>query len=76
MAMMIENEVCLRKSQRSMEEKEVKGTRCVKRQRREHVAPKIRDDNHNHNQKLHVGVIENSTTNTTKRSSKFRGVSR
>ncbi|CAL5191235.1 unnamed protein product [Lathyrus oleraceus] len=73
--MIIENEVSFKKSQRSMEEKEVKAARCVKRQRREHaVAPKRGDDNHN--QKLHVGVTENSTTNTTKRSSKFRGVSR
>ncbi|WJX80639.1 hypothetical protein P8452_63609 [Trifolium repens] len=76
MAMLIENEVmCLRKS---MEEKDVKGARCVKRKRREHaIGPIIDDDDDNHNKKMikqHVG--ENSTTNTTKRSSRFRGVSR
>jgi hypothetical protein len=75
MAMLIENEVmCLRKS---MEEKDVKGARCVKRKRREHAIGPIIDDDDNHNKKMikqHVG--ENSTTNTTKRSSRFRGVSR
>jgi hypothetical protein len=75
MAMLIENEVmCLRKS---MEEKDVKGARCVKRKRREHAIGPIIDDDDNHNKKMikqHVG--ENSITNTTKRSSRFRGVSR
>ncbi|XP_073222838.1 uncharacterized protein [Cicer arietinum] len=73
MAMMLENEMSLKKSQRSMEKFEVKGARSVKRQRREHViASKRGHDNH----KQQVGEIENSTINTIKRSSKFRGVSR
>jgi len=76
MAMLIENEVmCLGKSQRFMEGKEViKGARCVKRQRREHAAaPKIGDEG---NKMPQQQVGENSTTNTSKRSSRFRGVSR
>jgi len=75
MAMLIENEgMCLGKSQRSMKGKEVKGARCVKRQRREHaIVPKIGDDGNKMSQKQ---VGENSITNTSKRSSRFRGVSR
>ncbi|AES77335.1 AP2 domain transcription factor [Medicago truncatula] len=74
MAMLIENEVmCLGKSQRSMDGKEVKGARRVKRQRRDAIVPKIGDDANKMAQKQ---VGENSTTNTSKRSSRFRGVSR
>lgn len=74
MAMLIENEVmCLGKSRRSMEGKEVKGARRVKRQRRDDIVQKIGDDGNKMAQKQ---VGENSTTNTSKRSSRFRGVSR
>jgi len=69
-------EVSLGKSQMSMAEGELQATRCVKRRRREVAAAvsSVDDTNHQQLSKQHVG--ENSTNNTTKRSSKFRGVSR
>ncbi|XP_027351406.1 AP2-like ethylene-responsive transcription factor At1g16060 [Abrus precatorius] len=73
MATMKENEVNLGKSRMSMAEGEFQVARCVKRRRREAAAENSGD--HNHQQQL-PQVGENSTINTTKRSSKFRGVSR
>lgn len=69
-------EVSLGKSQISMAEGDLQATRCVKRRRRE-VAAAVSSGDDSHQQQLpkqHGG--ENSTINTTKRSSKFRGVSR
>ncbi|BAT83396.1 hypothetical protein VIGAN_04053700 [Vigna angularis var. angularis] len=78
MEMMKDNiiEVSLGKSQMSMAEGELQATRCVKRRRREVAAAVSSGDDSHHQQlpKQHGG--ENSTINTTKRSSKFRGVSR
>ncbi|KAL2330023.1 hypothetical protein Fmac_017604 [Flemingia macrophylla] len=60
----------------SMAEGELQGKRCVKRRRREVAAAAPRSGDDSHQQKLPEQVGENSTINTTKRSSKFRGVSR
>ncbi|XP_020213489.1 AP2-like ethylene-responsive transcription factor At1g16060 [Cajanus cajan] len=77
MAMMKENiEVSLGRSQMSMPEGELQATRCVKRRRREVAAAAATSGNDKHQQKLTQEVGENSTISTTKRSSKFRGVSR
>lgn len=78
MVMMKENiiEVKLGRSQMSMVEGEFQGTWGVKRRRREvAAAASSRDDNH-HQQSPQQEVGENSSISTTKRSSRFRGVSR
>ncbi|KAG5013900.1 hypothetical protein JHK86_026161 [Glycine max] len=78
MAMMKENiiEVSLGRRQMSMTEGEFQGTRSVKRRRRE-VAAAAGSGDDNHQQQLpQQEVGENTTVNTTKRSSRFRGVSR
>lgn len=70
-------EVSVGKSQTSMAEGELQATRSVKRRRREvgaAVSSSGDDNNQQQLSKQHAG--ENSTINTTKRSSKFRGVSR
>ncbi|KAK7340500.1 hypothetical protein VNO77_21205 [Canavalia gladiata] len=68
-------EVTLGRSRMSMAEAEFQGARCVKRRRRE-VAAATNSGDDNHQQLSQQQVGENSTINTTKRSSKFRGVSR
>ncbi|RDX66050.1 Ethylene-responsive transcription factor WRI1, partial [Mucuna pruriens] len=79
MAMIKENiEVSLGRRQASTAEGEFQGTRGVKRRRREvpaAAAASSGDDNHQQQLPLQQ-VGENSTINTSKRSSKFRGVSR
>ncbi|KAK7295333.1 hypothetical protein RJT34_18239 [Clitoria ternatea] len=75
MAMVKENEVGLERS--LMVESEFHGTRCVKRRRREvAAAANSGDDSHQQQQLPQQQVGENSTINSTKRSSRFRGVSR
>ncbi|KAK7374499.1 hypothetical protein VNO80_07929 [Phaseolus coccineus] len=79
MEMMKDNiiEVSVGKSQMPVAEGELQATRCVKRRRREvgaAVSSSGDDNKHQQLSKQHAG--ENSTINTTKRSSKFRGVSR
>ncbi|TKY65214.1 Ethylene-responsive transcription factor WRI1 [Spatholobus suberectus] len=77
MTMMKENiEVSLGRSQMSMAEGGLQGKRCAKRRRREVAAVASGGDDNHHQQLPQQEVGENSTINTTKRSSKFRGVSR
>ncbi|XP_061375900.1 AP2-like ethylene-responsive transcription factor At1g79700 [Gastrolobium bilobum] len=76
MAMKIEKDVSLKKSKTSMAEDELQAARCVKRRRREPSAAENTGHVNNQQQLQQQEVSENSTTNTTKRSSRFRGVSR
>ncbi|KAG4925784.1 Ethylene-responsive transcription factor WRI1 [Glycine soja] len=78
MVMMKENiiEEKLGRSQMSMVEGEFQGTWGVKRRRREVAAAASSGDDNHHQQLPQQEVGENSSISTTKRSSRFRGVSR
>lgn len=79
MEMVLKNEENMRRSWMSIAEGESLVARCAKRRRREPATAALAcEDNQSQKQQFlrQQQVDQSSTTNTTKRSSRFRGVSR
>ncbi|KAJ7970954.1 AP2-like ethylene-responsive transcription factor [Quillaja saponaria] len=73
---MAKNEESMARRKDCVADDDTQGTRCVKRRRRDPAAVASNSDGNQNQKQLAQQVDQNSTANTVKRSSRFRGVSR